>query len=63
MHVCAFTSLQQTASFDREVSQIMPWSYTMSESTKTTVVKSTPAQKPSVKDSGKVHIGGAMMRF
>jgi hypothetical protein len=35
----------------------------MSESTKTIVVKLTPSAKPSVKDSGKVHIGGGMMRF
>ena len=35
----------------------------MSESTKTNTVKPTPVQKPSIKDSGKVHIGGAMMRF
>jgi hypothetical protein len=35
----------------------------MSQSTKITAVKSAPAAKPSVKDAGKVRIGGGMIRF
>jgi hypothetical protein len=44
----------------------------MSETQKTTAIKSAPVSQPkptastapkSVKDSGKVHIGGGMMRY